>query len=405
MTDKISLDVARRIALAAQGFAEPRPGAAIDRRHLKRVLSRLGLFQIDSVSVIVRAHYMPLFSRLGPYQRGLIDDAAVGRKRLLFEYWAHEASLLPVETYPLMRWRMEQAAKGKGIWGHLAKLAAERADFIEAVFSEVSSRGPIAASDFEGKRGNGGWWGWSDAKQALEFLFWAGRITAAGRRPSFERLYDLPERVLPKSVLAMPTPAPKDARRELLRIAARALGVATSSDLRDYFRMSPADADPRIAELVEAGELLPVKVEGWTSKAYLDPKARRPRRVNARALLAPFDPLVWERSRTERLFDFRYRIEIYTPAEKRVHGYYVLPFLLGEQLVGRVCLKADRQAGVLRVNVAHAEDHAPAGTAEALVDELKSMAAWLELDRIDIAPSGDLAPALAGAAGGREIAA
>ena len=405
MTETISLAAARRIVLAAQGFAEPKPGGAVDRRHLKRVLSRLGLFQIDSVSVIVRAHYMPLFSRLGPYQRDLIDDAAVGRKRLLFEYWAHEASLLPVETYPLMRWRMERAARGKGIWGHLAKLAAERADFVEAVFSEVVSRGPLAASDFDGERGNGGWWGWSDSKSALEFLFWAGRITAAGRRPSFERVYDLPERVLPKSVLAMPTPAPEEAHRQLLRIAARALGIATASDLRDYFRMSPADADPRIAELAEAGELLPVKVDGWASKAYLDPKSRRPRRVAARALLAPFDPLVWERSRTERLFDFRYRIEIYTPADKRVYGYYVLPFLFGERLVGRVCLKADRQASVLRVNAAHAEDHAPAGTAEALLSELKSMAAWLELDRIEIGASGDLAPLLIDIVGGTDIAA
>src|SRR5262245_27661769 len=283
--DKISVDAARRIALAAQGFAEPGPAGVVDRRHFKRVLARLGLFQIDSVSVIVRAHYMPLFSRLGPYRRGLVDDAAVGRKRLLFEYWAHEASLLPVETYPLMRWRMELASRGNGIYGHLAKLAAERPEVIEAVFSEVSSRGPIAASDFDGERGNGGWWGWSEAKQALEFLLWAGRITAAARRPSFERLYDLPERVLPKSVLAMPTPAPADAHRQLLRIAAQALGVATASDLRDYFRMTQEDSDPRIAELVESGELLPVKVEGWTARAYLHAQARRPRRVEARALL------------------------------------------------------------------------------------------------------------------------
>ena len=403
--EKISVATARRIALAAQGFADPKPGGAVGRRHLKRVLSRLGLFQINSVNVIVRAHYMPLFSRLGPYERNLVDDATVGRKRLLFEYWAHEASLLTVETYPLMRWRMEQAAQGKGIWKHLAQLAAERADFVEAVLSEVASSGPISASDLEGERGNGGWWGWSDAKSALEYLFWAGRITAAGRRPSFERLYDLPERVLPKSVLEMPTPAPQDARRELLRIAARALGVATASDLRDYFRMSPGDADPLIAELVEAGELAPVKVEGWSSRAYLDPKARRPRRVEARALLAPFDPLVWERSRTERLFDFRYRIEIYTPADKRIYGYYVLPFLLGERLVGRVCLKADRQASALRVNAAYAEDHAPAGTAEALLGALKSMASWLKLDRVEITPSGDLAPALVDIGRGRDIAA
>lgn len=403
MKEKISLATARRIALAAQGFAEPKPGGVVDRRHFKRVLQRLGLFQIDSVSVIVRAHYMPLFSRLGPYPRALLDGAGTGRKRLLFEYWAHEASLLPVETYPLMRWRMERAARGEGIYKALAKFGRERADFVETVFAEVAARGPIAASDFDDARGQGGWWGWSDTKHALEFLFWAGRITTAERRPSFERLYDLTERVLPKPVLALPVPAPEEAHRELLTVAARALGVATASDLRDYFRMSPGDADPRIAELVEAGALLPVKVEGWTNKAYLDPKARMPRRVEARALLAPFDPLVWERSRTERLFNFHYRIEIYTPAEKRVFGYYVLPFLLGERLVGRVSLKADRQAGVLRVDAAHKEDGAPQGTAEALLGELKNMAAWLELGRIEITPSGELAPALIDVAGGVEV--
>jgi uncharacterized protein YcaQ len=281
----------------------------------------------------------------------------------------------------------------------------ERGDFIEAVYREVEARGPIAGSDFEGERGGGGWWGWSNAKRALECLFWAGRITTAERKPSFERRYDLPERVLPKAVLDMPTPEPKDAHRELLRIASRALGVATASDLRDYFRMSPGDADPRIAELVEAGDLLPVKVEGWANKAYLDPKARRPRKVDARALLAPFDPLVWERSRAERLFDFHYRIEIYTPAEKRIYGYYVLPFLLGERLVGRVSLKADRASGQLLVHAAYAEKHAPDHTAEAMLGELRSMASWLELDGIEITRSGNLAPALLDAAGGAKIAA
>lgn len=405
MTENISLKSARRIVLAAQGFAEKKAGGTVDRRHLKKVLARLGLFQIDSVSVIVRAHYMPLFSRLGPYPQALLDGASVGRKRLLFEYWAHEASLIPVEYYPLMRWRMEQAARGEGIWKGVATFMKERGDFVEAVFREVEARGPIAGSDFDGKRGSGGWWGWSETKHALECLFWAGRITTAERKPSFERLYDLPERVLPKAMIDMPTPEPEDAHRDLLRIASRALGVATASDLRDYFRMSPRDADKRIAELVEAGELLPVKVEGWTSKAYLDPNARRPRKVDAQALLAPFDPLVWERSRTERLFDFHYRIEIYTPAEKRVYGYYVLPFLLGEALVGRVSLKADRASGKLLVHAAYAEENAPAHTAEALLGELKSMAAWLELDGVQITNAGNLAPALLDVAGGARIAA
>jgi len=394
MKEKISLKTARRIALAAQGIGEKRLSGPIDRRHLKRFLARNGLLQIDSVNVLVRAHYMPLYSRLGAYPLGLIDDNARGRKRLMFEYWAHEASLLPIELYPLMRWRMGRAERGERVYSALARYGRERADYVEAIHKEILSRGPVAASDFDGQRGQGGWWGWSEAKHALEWLFWAGRITTAERRPSFERVYDVPERVLPASVLALPTPAAEDAVRQLLRISARALGVATASDLRDYFRLPPDDLKLRLPELVEAGELLPVNVESWSQQAYLHREARIPRRVEARALLSPFDPLVWERSRAERLFDFRYRIEIYTPAEKRVHGYYVLPFLLGEALAARVDLKADRQAGVLRVMASHREPSAPAHVAEALAAELRAVAAWLELERVEIMPAGDLAPAL-----------
>jgi len=397
MKEKISLKLARRIVLAAQGFAEPRPAGPIDRRHFKRVLARLGLFQIDSVSVLVRAHYMPLFSRLGPYPLALLDDSVAGRKRLLFEYWAHEASLLPIETYPLMRWRMRRAEGGKGTYGALARFARDKADYVERVYREVEANGPIAASGFDGNKGSGGWWGWSDAKHAFEYLFWAGRITTASRE-GFQRYYDLPERVLPKAVVEAPEIPAADAHRELLRHSARALGVATSADLRDYFRLSPEDVKERIPELVEAGELLPVQVDGWAQQAYLHRDARLPRSVHASALLSPFDPLVWERSRTERLFDFRYRIEIYTPAEKRVHGYYVLPFLLGDRLVARVDLKADRKASVLYVLSAFAEPGAPPETPAALIAELRSMATWLGLERIEISLKGDLAPALADAA-------
>ena len=329
MLEQISLAAARRIALAAQGFADRRPTGLITRRHLNRVLGRLGFFQIDSVSAVVRAHYMPLFSRLGPYPMALLDDAASGRKRLLFEYWAHEASLLPVETFPLMRWRMARASQHEGMYRGLANWARDRGSLIEGVYAQVLERGPIAASDIEGAKGMGGWWGWSDAKAAFEWLFWAGRVTTHSRR-GFERLYDLPERVLPRRVLDLPAPEPADAHRELLRISARALGVASARDLRDYFRLSPADMKGRVEELVEAGDLQPVSVRGWPQQAYLHAGARRPRKVHARALLAPFDPLVFERSRAERLFGFRYRIEIYTPAEKRQYGYYVLPFLLGD---------------------------------------------------------------------------
>lgn len=394
MKEKISLAMARRIALAAQGFADPRPNSTPDRRHLARVLGRTGLLQIDSVSAVVRAHYMPLYSRLGPYPLALLDNAAVTRKRKVFEYWAHEASFLPVETYPLMRWRMERAARGEEMYNGLAKWGRERATYIEDIYREVVQRGPIAASALEGQKGSGGWWGWSDAKHAFEWLFWAGRITTASRR-GFERLYDLPERVLPPAILALPVPSPEDAHRELLRISARAHGVATAGDLRDYFRLSPADIKGRIEELVDAGDLLPVRVEGWDKPAYLYKDARFPRKIKARTLLAPFDPVVFERARTERLFDFRYRIEIYTPAEKRQYGYYVLPFLLGERIVARIDLKADRPAGVLRVHAAYAEPGAPPKTAAELFEELKLMQGWLGLERIEVTPAGDLGSALA----------
>ena len=389
MKEKISLGLARRIALAAQGFADPRPSGTPDRRHLARVLSRTGLLQIDSVSAVVRAHYMPLYSRLGPYPLALLDNAAISRKRAVFEYWAHEASYLPVETYPLMRWRMERAERGEEMYGGLAKFGRERATYIEDILRQIRARGPIAASDLDGQKGSGGWWGWSDAKHAFEWLFWAGRITTAYRR-GFERYYDLPERVLPPAILAMPTPSPKDSHRELLRISARAHGIATANCLRDYFRLSPADIKGRLEELIEEGDLLPVQVDGWNKPAYLHKDARMPRKIKARALLAPFDPLVFERSRAESLFNFRYRIEIYTPAQKRQYGYYVLPFLLDDRIVARIDLKADRPASVLRAHAAYAEQGAPADTATHLFEELKQMQGWLGLERIEVTPAGDL---------------
>ncbi|AWC23437.1 hypothetical protein CO731_02908 [Aminobacter sp. MSH1] len=400
MKEKLSLPTARRIALAAQGFADPRPTGAITRRHLQRVLGRIGLLQIDSVSAVVRAHYMPLYSRLGPYPMALLDDAMQPKKRMLFEYWAHEASLLPLETFPLLRWRMARAEDG--MYGGLSKFGRANRPYIEEIFRQVVDRGPIAASDIEGAKGSGGWWGWSQEKHAFEWLFWAGRITTHSRR-GFERLYDLPERVLPSDIHALPIPAPADAHRELLRISARAHGVATAICLRDYFRLSPADMKGRLEELVEMGELIPVRVEGWDRQAYLHAEARIPRKVHARALLAPFDPLVFERTRAEQLFDFRYRIEIYTPAEKRQYGYYVLPFLLGERIVARVDLKADRPAGVLRVHAAYAEPCAPADTASELHEELKQMRDWLGLERIEVTPAGDLGPDLSDIVG-RSIA-
>lgn len=395
MKEKLSLATARRIALAAQGFADPRPAGPVTRRHLQRVLGRTGLFQIDSVSAVVRAHYMPLYSRLGPYPMALLDDAMQPKKRLMFEYWAHEASLLPLETYPLMRWRMERAANHDGIYGGLAKFGRDNESYIEEIFRKVMDLGPIAASDIEGAKGSGGWWGWSREKHAFEWLFWAGRITTHSRR-GFERLYDLPERVLPRDIHDRPAPAPADAHRELLRISARAHGVATAACLRDYFRLSPADMKGRLEELVEAGELIPVRVDGWDRQAYLLSGARMPRKLHARALLAPFDPLVFERSRAESLFGFRYRIEIYTPAEKRQYGYYVLPFLLGESIVARLDLKSDRAEGVLRVRAAHLEPGCQAADVIApLGAELALMARWLGLASVAVEPRGDLARPLA----------
>jgi uncharacterized protein YcaQ len=395
----ISAKEARRIALAAQGLAAARPTGRLDRRHLQAVLARTGLFQMDSVNVLARAHYLPLFSRLGAYPVSLLEEAAWGRRRLLFEYWGHEASLLPLDLHPLLRWRMARAATGNGMWRNVAQFARENRAYIDGVLDEVAARGPLAAGELEGRpRGKSAWWGWSEAKRALEYLFWTGQLTASSRRASFERVYDVPERVIPAPILAQPTPTEPAAQRELVRIAAKALGIATERDLRDYFRLDLADCRTRIAELVEEGALTPATVEGWKQPAYLAPGATAPRRGIARTLLSPFDPLVWERQRTARLFGFRYRIEIYTPAHKREHGYYVLPFLMGEGLVARVDLKSDRAAGRLRVLSAHLEAGAdPDATAEALGDELRLMAQWLSLDGVSVARRGDLAAALSAA--------
>ncbi|MFO1158384.1 MAG: winged helix-turn-helix domain-containing protein [Reyranellaceae bacterium] len=396
---KLSAASARRIALAAQGFAAARPDGPANAGHVKRTIDRLGLLQIDSVNVLVRAHYLPLFSRLGNYDSEHLDRLAWGRRsqRGLFEFWAHEASLLPLDSQPLLRWRMQRAAENAGDGkGKLHTFRRERAAYIDEVLREIADRGPLAASELSnGGPGRGAWWGWSDGKLAVEWLFFAGLLTTATRRGTFERVYDLTERVLPDRVRALPTPPDEVAQRELLMRSARALGVATEFDLRDYFRLGVADTKARLAELVEAGALLPVDVEGWNHLAYLDPDARQPRHVEARALLAPFDPLIWERDRTERIFDFFYRIEIYTPVAKRKHGYYVLPFLLGERLVARVDLKADRAASTLVVPALHLEPgNDVRGVAGPLREELRLMADWLGLENVSLPRAGVLAKAM-----------
>lgn len=341
--------------------------------------------QIDSVNVLVRSHYLPAFSRGGPYERSAFDALTYGPRRELFEYWAHEASLVPIATYPLLRWRMERARRHVGTWSGMARVAREKPAFVETLRSTIAANGPMSASNFEGARGRGSWWGWSEVKQGLEFLFFAGVLAATSRRSSFERVYDLAERVIPKPVFEAPYVEEAHAQRELLGIAARALGIATEADLRDYFRLPVADARARIAELVEAERLLPIAVEGWKGVAYVDPQRRSPRAITGHALLSPFDSLVWNRPRAARLFNFDYRLEIYTPAHKRVHGYYVLPYLLDEMLVARVDLKADRAASVLRVHAVTYEDGVDRKRVEsALREDLGMLAAWLHLDTVAV---------------------
>jgi hypothetical protein len=392
----LTANQARRIALAAQGFGELRRHEAPGRRHIRKLADRLEVIQIDSVNVLARTHYLPAFSRLGPYDRADLEAEAWGRKRSMFEYWGHEASMLPLDLQPLLRWRMARAADG-AMWTGLARFGREKAVYIESVRAEIEKRGPVTGGDFAtGPRGAPGWWSWSDGKRALEWLFWAGEITTLTRR-NFERVYDIPERALPKAVLDQPTPDEPDAIRELVRRSAKAMGVATEADLRDYFRLPLAEARRAVAELAEAGELTPVKVQGWGKTGYLVPETKIPRRIGAHALLSPFDNLIWFRDRAERLFDIKVRLEIYTPAHKRSHGYYVLPFLQGETITARVDLKADRQAGVLRVQASHAEPDADDETPAALATELKRMAEWLGLGEVVAMPKGDLAGRLAAA--------
>ncbi|QGA49165.1 winged helix-turn-helix domain-containing protein [Pseudomonas brassicacearum] len=386
-TLSFTLKQARRLALAAQGFDGRSPPASVQPSRLNRLIERLGVLQIDSVNALVRSHYLPLFSRLGHYNRDLLDQAAwsQGRRRTLFEYWGHEASLLPMSMYPLMRWRMSRASGGEGIYQQLARFGHERQDVIRRVLASVQEQGAIGAGSLSTRKEKAGpWWDWSAEKHALEWLFAAGEVTVAGRR-GFERLYDLPERVLPASILQQPLPDEAQAQRALLLHAADALGIATEKDLRDYFRLDPADSRGRLAELEEAGELLRCQVQGWKQPAWCRPAAKIPRKVAASALLSPFDSLVWERGRTERLFDFRYRLEIYTPVHKRVYGYYVLPFLHHERIAARVDLRAERALGQLAVHAVH-ED--ASGLDEegmlALALNLQRMARWLGLERVQL---------------------
>ncbi len=384
---------ARRVALVAQGFRDPRHTVPT-MRTFNRTLARTAVLQIDSVNVLERAHYMPLFSRMGPYDRDLLRRASEQAPRRIVEYWAHVAAFMPVDLWPHMRHRMRAYRER----GHEWSAIRHRPELVGSLLAEVRERGPSTPRDLDDglPRAKEHWgWNWSDTKKTLEYLFAAGELAVAGRNQHFERLYDLPERVVPREHLDAPEPTVEEASAELLRRAAVAHGVGTERCLRDYFRMRPEPARTALGQLVESGELLPVRIEGWARPAYLHRDAALPRRVHARALLSPFDPLVWERDRTEHLFDFRYRIEIYVPEAKRVHGYYVLPFLLGDRIVARVDLKADRRTRTLRVHGAYAEPGAPEETADELAEELRDLADWLDLDLIEVAEKGDLAGELA----------
>ncbi|MEE3508933.1 winged helix-turn-helix domain-containing protein [Pseudomonas sp. 10C3] len=387
MSAGLSLKQARRMALAAQGFNGRQPPASIKVAHITRMIERLGVLQIDSVNALVRSHYLPLYSRLGNYPQPLLDQVAwsQGRQRKLFEYWGHEASLLPLSLYPLLRWRMRQASLGVGIYQEMAKFGREQQATIARVLQVVRERGALGAGSLSSRQERAGpWWDWSAEKHALEWLFAAGEVTVAGRR-GFERLYDLPERVLPAAILDYPELSETEAQRGLLLHAATALGVGTDKDLRDYFRLSPAQSRVGLAELVEAGALQVVQVDSWRQPAYCLPEITLPRKVSASALLSPFDSLIWERSRTERLFDFRYRLEIYTPQHKRVYGYYVLPFLHNERIAARVDLRAERGLGRLAVHAVHEEAQGldEAGIL-ALARNLRQMAEWLGLPEVQI---------------------
>jgi uncharacterized protein YcaQ len=413
MNDSLSPALARRVALAAQGFgraaprnASPSTGTAEGRapapapglRQLDALVNRLQLLQVDSVNVFERSHYLPAFSRLGSYDKAVLDRLLAAKTGRYTEYWAHEASILPLDTWPLFRWRMQayraDAEADTAHWSH-----ANRA-MLEWLRAELAEKGPLPASEIEhdANKRSGPWWGWSDVKTGLEVLFRWGEVVSGGRS-RFERVYALPEQVLPAELLGREV-SRADAHRALIARAARAHGVGTVKDFADYFRLKTAPTRVAIQQLEEAGELIPVSVPGWgaggaAGSAWLHRDARLPRSVDAATILSPFDPVVWERARALRLFDFHYRIEIYTPKHLRVFGYYVLPVLIGDTIVGRVDLKNDRQAGVLRVQAAWAEPGAPAETAARLAAVLRDAAHWQGLGEIVVAPNGTLAAALA----------
>ena len=389
--DELSVVDARRLALAAQGFAESRTRSTSSTSDAVEIINKLGVVQIDSVNVLVRSQELPLFARLGDHNRAAIPEAT-GRGKL-FEYWGHEAAHLPVDLQPLFRWKMDAARTGKAKHWGLTSFYADNKSYVNRVLKHVEQNGPVTARSLSTRtEKKGTWWDWDEAKTALEYLFLTGQLMSRGRGTDFARIYDTPERVLPSRILNAPTPSENDARKRLLVRSAVALGVATADDLADYYRQRPAAAKPLIAELVEEGVIREVAVNGWKEKAYVYRNTTTPKRIRATALLSPFDSLVWCRPRNERLFNFHYRIEIYTPKPKRRFGYYVLPVLCGESLVGRLDMKADRTESTLLVEAAYLESGVAARPVTAPVArELQSMAAWLGLEHVKVGSRGDFA--------------
>lgn len=390
MVQSLSAAQARRIALAAQGFGRA-PGA-VGTRQLNLLMQRLGVLQLDSVNVFERSHYLPVFARLGAYDKAALDRLTFTGRAPYIEYWAHQAALIPLESWPLWGWHMRQEQSGTG---KTKTWAQDHKPMIDFLLAELAEKGPLPASriEHESNKRNGPWWGWSEVKTGLEVLFFRGEVAVAGRT-RFERVYDLAQRRVPAGLLGSDIPK-QEAIRELVRAGARALGVGTVRDIADYWRLPQADTKAAIADLVEAGDLLPVTVRDWGRPAYLHRDARIPRRVEAAALLSPFDPVVWERERALRMFGFHYRIEIYTPAPQRVFGYYSLPVLIDEALVGRIDLKSDRQNGVLRVQSAWREGAAADGLEPRIAQAVRDAAAWQNLLGIEVVGRGDLADALA----------
>ena len=376
--DSLSIADARALALAAQGFDTARPKTKATQRHVDALISRLGVIQIDSVNVLVRSQELPLFSRLGNHNRNAIPKATEQQK--IFEYWGHEAAHLPVEIHPLFRWKMEAARLGKAKHWGLTSFYDDNKAFVKRMLKHVEKNGPTTSRELSTRtEKKGTWWDWDEAKVALEYLFLTGQLMSRGRGTDFARIYDTPERVLTPKILNAPTPSEHDARKQLLVRSAIAQGVATASDLADYYRQKPTTVKPLITELVEEGELHAVVVDGWTEKAFVHRSAKPPKQLHATALLSPFDSLVWCRPRNERLFNFHYRIEIYTPKEKRKFGYYVLPFMMNGEMVGRVDLKADRANLKLLVHSVHTEKGIKRSDInDALNNELHTMASWLE---------------------------